>query len=247
MNTHDAPTASATSPRLIFLHGIGNPKPNWFEMDKSALPEHLHPRCTGFYWGDLFEASPAGKRMSRLISFLDAITPIFTPMTYFSLRTLINAGVQWIALPFLKELLDKSSDILGYNSIQHQAFKRLESLILEHPEGVVLVAHSMGSVLSFEFLQSESPAVSYVKRLISLGSPLDRQPIKAQVWSRTQGATRVPCAWLNIWGTLDLICCWRPWRSGELNHFYADEQIKINWQNHNFAGYLKRIPLLWLI
>jgi pimeloyl-ACP methyl ester carboxylesterase len=238
-------------PTLIFLHGIGNQTPAWFNEVLGALPASLSPRCVPFFWADLFDQSPAGKIAATIIKTLKTFTPVFAPVLApngrVNLQSLINASLQYIALPLLNQWLDKSADVLAYNSVRQIAYKRLQHLILEQKGNVILVAHSMGSVLAFEFLQEESPANVRVIRFISLGSPLDRQPIKRQVLRRTNGKTRLSCDWLNLWGALDLICCWQPWKSGELNSFFPKEQMRLAWQGHDLGSYLSHIPVHYLM
>jgi pimeloyl-ACP methyl ester carboxylesterase len=240
----------SSPPTLIFMHGIGNQSPAWINEALDALPPTLTPRCIPFFWTDLFDQSPAGKVAGTLIKTISTFTPVFAPILSpsrnVSLQSLINAGIQYIAVPLLNQWLDKSADVLAYNSVRQNAFKRLDALISEQAGDVILVAHSMGSVLAFEFLQTQRPATEKVIRLVSLGSPLDRQPIKRQVLQRTGGKTTVPCDWLNIWGTLDLVCCWQPWRSGELDTFRPNEQIKLPWQGHHLASYVAHIPSHYL-
>ena len=245
----DIPTTS-NLPTLIVLHGIGNQDPSWINEVLDVFPPSLSSRCVPFFWTDLFTQSPAGKIATTLIQLISTFTPIFTPLISptagIGLQSVINAGVQYIAVPWLNQWLDKSADILAYNSVRQKAFKRLNALIEEAPHDVVLVAHSMGSVLAFEFLQSDVISIKKVIRFVSLGSPLDRQPIKCQVLQRTQGKTSVPCPWINLWGTLDLVCCWQPWKSGELETFQPSEQLKIPWQAHHLSSYVRHIPLQWL-
>jgi pimeloyl-ACP methyl ester carboxylesterase len=238
-------------PTLIFLHGIGNQDPTWINEAFDALPQPLLPRCVPFFWADLFDESPAGKVAGRLIKTINTFTPVFAPLVFpnqgVNLQSVLNAGIQYIAVPFLNRWIDKCTDVLSYNSVRHNGFKRLETLILQQPNEVILIAHSMGSVLAFEFLQQPTPATEKVLRLITLGSPLDRQPIKRQVLLRTGGKTTVACPWLNLWGSLDLVCCWQPWKSGELNSFYPNEQIKVAWQGHHLASYIGHIPAHYLM
>jgi pimeloyl-ACP methyl ester carboxylesterase len=241
----------SSPPTLIFMHGIGNQSPAWINDVLDALPPALVPRCASFFWGDLFDQSPSGKIAGTLIKALKTFTPLFAPIMLPSggvnLQSLINAGIQYVALPLLNQWLDKCSDVLAYNSVRQNAFKRLETLILEQAGDVILVAHSMGSVLAFEFLQTPTASTGKVIRFISLGSPLDRQPIKRQVLARTGDKISVPCNWLNVWGTLDVVCCWQPWKSGELNTFRPNEQIKVAGQGHHLASYIAHIPPHYLM
>jgi hypothetical protein len=106
------------------------------------------------------------------------------------------------------------------------------------------VGHSLGSVMCFEYLsRAPHPAV---KAFVSLGSPLDREPVKSQALQRTGGIRELNIPWLNIWGDADLICCWQPERSGEMNDFYPTEQIRLPKQLHDFEGYLPAVPSAWL-
>ncbi|MFN7311816.1 MAG: hypothetical protein ACK5T0_10710, partial [Vampirovibrionales bacterium] len=143
----------SSPPTLIFMHGIGNQSPAWINEALDALPPTLTPRCIPFFWTDLFDQSPAGKVAGTLIKTISTFTPVFAPIVSpnrnVSLQSLINAGIQYIAVPLLNQWLDKSADVLAYNSVRQNAFKRLDALISEQAGDVILVAHSMGSVLAF--------------------------------------------------------------------------------------------------
>lgn len=235
------------APALIFIHGIGNQNPDWIQEVTKALPLEYQNRCVSFFWADLFNDSPAGKVAGTLVTLLETFTPALSLIKGATPQTAIFAGIQYVAVPWLKKLFDYSGDVLAYSSVRQKAFQRLEALIQAQNGPVVLVAHSMGTVLAFEFLQKPSSLRDAVQHFISLGSPLERQPIRAQVLARNAQATQVPCPWLNLWGSLDLVCSWIPWRSGALDVFQPTEQIKLRFQGHHLGAYVQRIPLDWLV
>jgi len=238
-------TNEFTHTTLIFIHGIGSQNHHWLEAALLALPLEARKRSIAFTWSDILDDSIHAEKTLMLAHAVEGMLAKQTAQQTNPQHAALYVGILLVALPLVKHFLGLSADVIGYPSIRYTAFKRLDQLIQACVGEVVLIGHSLGSVLAYEYM-TLSPSAQ-VKALISLGSPLDRHPIKGKVLSRVNGKTSIDMPWLNIWGTLDLICCWQPWRSGELNSFEPTEQIKLTGQGHSLEGYVGHIPKEWLI
>ena len=209
---------------VILIHGIGEQYSDWHKDASRLFPpdvSHVVP----FHWYDLLDNASGAKRV-RWIS---------------ALIKKASAGVWWgFALDFvIGWLLNRAGDLLGYPSIRYKAFERLDKLIQEQQGDIYLVAHSLGSVLAFEYILTQSPP--RVVAFASLGSPLDRNPVKGRVLERTQADGTLPIKWLNLWGTRDPVVCWTPWR-GRMDTFKPDVQKQLKGHAHGLEGYVAAIP-----
>jgi pimeloyl-ACP methyl ester carboxylesterase len=133
--------------------------------------------------------------------------------------------------------LDRGADLLGYSKVRGQAFRRLETILGGATSDVYIVAHSLGSVMAFEYM-AKIPHPK-VKKLITLGSPLDRQPVKGRVLERVN-CKALTVEWLNVWGTLDPVVCWLPLikDNGAMQEFKPSEQRKLLGRGHDLEGYV---------
>lgn len=208
-------------PTIILIHGISDQPPNWAENAVKHLSQFGD--VVPFQWDDILNKNvetpllQIGSDVSKMVSRL-------VP--------------KWkIADVLLRWTLDRGCDLLGYTHIRGQAFQRLEMILGRSTSDVYLVGHSLGSVLAFEYLACLGH--EKVKRLITLGSPLDRQPVKSRVLKRC-GTAKVSVDWLNVWGTLDPVVCWLPLikDNGAMQTFKPSPQRKLAGHGHGLDGYV---------
>jgi pimeloyl-ACP methyl ester carboxylesterase len=225
----------------LIVHGIGDHGPDWFTKAIAHLPEAIQRQCSPLNWGDILnEGVPS--RYARGLRWACGAVQQYAAANAWHPQT----GMQWgyllagLGAPMMERLLDWGGDLLSYAAVRVLAFERIRQRIQQaHAAGqdIVLVGHSLGSVLAFEFVCLHN-ALPGLKGLITIGSPLDRQPVKGQSLKRTGGKVLVPLPWLNVWGTQDMVCCWKPWHSGEMNLFQPNVQQKVPGQGHGLEGYL---------
>jgi pimeloyl-ACP methyl ester carboxylesterase len=237
--------------RYILIHGIGQQTEGWYEEAVNAFPINIRERVLPFYWADILNQGVASHTLRWGAQLLNIALRYYTAASIREASGQATYALQVAAvrllIPVLERWLDAVGDVMSYASVRVRAFERLQALIEQLESegyGVVLVAHSLGSVLAFEFCSLAMPSV--VKGFITLGSPLDREPIKSKTLKRTGGRISLPIPWHNVWGTLDLICCWRPWHSGEMNTFQPTSQQTCDGQGHNLEAYIRQLPeQLW--
>lgn len=245
------PTVLDNKYRYVLIHGIGEQHPDWYTHALNEFPLELQPYVVPFYWADILNKggmSQATRVVYRLmvsaLSYYSSSNLHRTPQPSYSWQLLVAR----LVTPLLERWLDFAGDLLSYASVRYQAFDRLHTLV-QHIEaegqGVILIGHSLGSVLAFEFCSLLR--IPGIKALITLGSPLDREPIKSKSLQRTGGATTITIPWHNIWGSLDLVCCWKPWHSGEMNTFKPTAQHRLAKQGHNLEAYIRQIPKALLV
>jgi pimeloyl-ACP methyl ester carboxylesterase len=235
----------------LLIHGIGQQPEHWYTEALNAFPLEQRDSVVPFYWADILNQGVASKTL-RLVSKLLGVALRYYTVTalkhpHQQANDLIQDAMARLVIPLLERWLDYAGDVLSYATVRVNAFERLNSHIHQlEAQGynVVLIAHSLGSVLAFEFCTLPLPEC--VKGLITLGSPLDREPIKHKTLERTGGRVALPIPWHNVWGSLDLICCWRPWHSGEMNTFLPGSQQRCDGQGHNLEAYIRQLPAsLW--
>lgn len=211
---------------VLLIHGIGDQDETW-HLEASAIIKRNIPSLQDvvpFHWMDLLDGAPQAKRL-RACSHLSRVAAV-------------GVWWMWLTSPLINWMLNRAGDLLGYHIIRYQAFKRLDKAIEDIEGDVVIVAHSLGSVLAFEYLAiQDNPRVV---KLITLGSPLDRNPVKGRVLKRMKGKTSLKLPWVNVWGTRDPVVCWTPWR-GEMNTFKPSEQQSIERHAHGLEGYVQAI------
>ena len=104
---------------------------------------------------------------------------------------------------------------------------------------LVLIAHSMGSVVARDLL-AHMPQGLTLKRLITVGSPLGHDALTRQ-WNAAERATRFPYpqvgSWVNVWSRHDTVTGGRPVRhSAALN-------IRLDRGSHDANTYLSQTPV----
>lgn len=98
------------------------------------------------------------------------------------------------------------------------------------PGPLVVVSHSMGTIISYDCLKhvSETPGVD---GLITLGSPLGLSEVQdgfAEGWSAETGfpdSKVPPNGWLNFYDRLDIVCALDPRLSGDYR-LRGDERVR---------------------
>jgi predicted alpha/beta hydrolase family esterase len=213
--------AKNNNPTIILIHGISDQPDDWY----SAPSKHLSNfgKVIAFRWDDILNTNlknpifPFASKASKLASF------------FFPKWKIADITMRWV--------LDRGADLLGYAKVREQAFQRLDTMLEAIDGDVYIVAHSLGSVMAFEYL-AVSPHENVVK-LITLGSPLDRQPVKGRVFERSPRKA-LDIDWLNVYGTLDPVVCWLPLlkNNGAMQEFKPSEQRKLLGRGHDLEGYV---------
>lgn len=215
-------------PTIILIHGISDQPKDWAVKASQHLSQFGD--VIPFQWDDILNSNvntplvQAGSDVSKAVTF-------FVP--------------KWkIADITLRWTLDRGCDLLGYSNVRHRAFQRLESILGRITSDVIIVGHSLGSVLAYEYLALiDSCGKAHVSKFISVGSPLDRQPVKGRVLDRVRGVDHLQIEWLNVWGTIDPVVCWLPLikNNGAMQTFKPSEQRRLVGHAHGLEGYVEAL------
>lgn len=221
---------------VVIIHGIGTQKIGWEKPLLEYIPNDV--KVYAFNWFDLLDDAPSAKRIRALSLIANLIT---SNNPYLMLaRPLINAGIKW--------LLNRAGDVLGYHEIRRRAMQRLRTLLKTIPEQQVgLIAHSMGSILVYEYLnENRNNLEPKIKKFISLGSPLYRNPVKAKVIKRSpydlDTMKNLPVSWLDIRGKFDIVARWIPYIPGREYLFNPNEQ-RSEMFGHKLEKYMSTLKI----
>lgn len=198
---------------FLLIHGIGDQDPNlnWFHESIDSLKStKLYDKFLPFYWEDLRQ--PVLK--DTLKTAREGHNPNKVTVAYSAVM-----------------------DLLMYQPTLQKVKIRLNEFINAINDDVVLVAHSLGSVLAYEYVKTT--AHHKVKGLITLGSPIGRRPVSTRLNERLKsfgGITPLHVPWVNVAGTLDYVTTWLPWFGAKIKE--ANQNIILLGQTHNLTEYL---------
>jgi pimeloyl-ACP methyl ester carboxylesterase len=221
--------------KILLIHGMGEKYEDWAWRPSCELAKLTTHDIIPVHWYTILR----GNTYSKIATAFSTVARI--------LVMIVNLPFARYSTLFSEILLDnlyKASLILGYKSIREDAFKLLDFYVTQKDVNYIIIGHSLGSILAYEYLREKQ--VNNVSLFVSLGSPIDRQPIKGSVKSRTKRLPAFSTKWLNVWGDADPVVCWTPSISGEINSFPVDYQVKATAQRHDLVGYIKHIPKKYL-
>ncbi|MFN8487265.1 MAG: alpha/beta hydrolase [Caldilineaceae bacterium] len=266
---------------LIGIHGLQNKPPaNYLEQCwASAIDESLrrncniahHPSFTLAYWADLCHKTPIpvaefdepyikadgdGPFERCQIGILDKTRAVAEKWN----GELIDKGKQLFGLSqdTVDALLGANFDDLRVyydNTEKRQQIRaRLAELLEEYkPKRLMLIAHSMGSIVAYDVLRSyENSGLFQVEHLITVGSPLGL-PLVAYKIQEEFGSKQTPQnvqRWTNFadpWDKVALDCNLADEYETNshgvqvsdalIHNLYVNPQGKAN--HHNICGYLR--------
>jgi hypothetical protein len=183
------------------------------------------------------------RRIAREVSGLplDSPAPAFAePVRHFL--------TEQITLRFIRDAHD-----FFYVSERRQEMENSLRLCLEETPGPhIVIAHSLGSVIAYNFLR-HSGASCDIALFVTLGSPLGLSSMRAQFrrpeFHGAGGPLPVPAcirAWINVSARFDLVC-----RVKRLASLFTPRSIEdhvihnpATWRDaHSATGYLRSVPV----
>ena len=147
----------------------------------------------------------------------------------------VYLGIVKVSLPIIDLILDIGNYHLARAEVRGEYFERIEesmrSLVDAGCREIHILAHSLGSVISYDWLASPRADGYPVTVLHTIGSPLNKfwyldHGLSARLTDR-QGLPRLGGRWINYWAWSDII-------SGRLARFGTD------------AGGISNTRLRWL-
>jgi pimeloyl-ACP methyl ester carboxylesterase len=224
--------------KILLIHGIGESHMDWADASIGVLEERFSKLdITPLHWFPVLRGSGVAKTASLFANIVRVLlTSFYLPSTLFY--------IPWVSDVILSNL-HSASLILGYPQVVKDSFDLITGYLEENIDAeVTIIAHSLGSILAYEYIRIMQPA--NVSLLITLGSPIDRQPIRGSLLKRMEGFPPLAVPWKNVWGDRDLVVCWRPKASGAIDHFKLQDQHKVERQGHGLTGYVNNIPSDWI-
>ncbi len=222
-------------PLIIATHGLMNQPKDIANAYKQILEPKTDNEVVFFRWDDMLNEGWT----ARVGGSLEEAT------------LLLPSPWNMIAYPFVDIAGEFAGDYFAYAGQREKTFVKLINLIRSidpnNERPLILIGHSMGAILFYEFIvwlqnfrKNRKPMLN-VHTLITLGTPMDRKPVRGNVEEYVKGIRRPNIQfWKNYYNSGDLITCWTPWRTGDIEHFDPDEQEK-NRGNHNALKYLAHI------
>lgn len=207
---------------IVFVHGAGRVKPNYYKEPLAGLGELLGttPEAVGVYYSDLVSPAvhKAGARARRTRNGLNGDEAAnFKAAFAMLVQSDFNALPQYerhaaaFAMPaqFLAEIITTDLNQVAeylfasrtYNAVQKRMRDGLNQALGMGDE-VVIASHSLGSLVAFDALR-ETAANSNVSCLFTLGSPLSKL---RRLNIRTGDLGAIPGnvgEWLNLYDTTD--------------------------------------------
>ncbi|GAA3694587.1 hypothetical protein GCM10022399_08950 [Terrabacter ginsenosidimutans] len=250
---------------FIFLHGAGGPidsaewlscinrrltdaggSPIGLDGDVIIAPEYLETLMTD----ELEDEPPATWKRPADRDFVDARVRFAATGARLSERLRFDeaarGGMHWGHVPDDVAELGVNTVIQGWPEIRRYAFRKRSrwaaqrKVLQELPSrgSLVIIAHSLGSVMAVDLLK-KLPRSTHVDLLITIGSPLSIPKLGTQMHADEFPVDRVS-AWVNLYDPKDVITVGRG--VGTRFPSATDLQVRTDGQ-HDAIGYLSN-PVL---
>ncbi len=164
---------------VIALHGIGNQRAGWSNQLEDGVRRVV---------GDMSDVDVVWSEVSYA-----GIAGLSTAELWHRVRARVSPT------PLRRFVFSHLADAINLDAYQNRVFSLLERALLDaqDTERVILVSHSLGTVLAVRWLASLSHPV---KGLVTLGSPLP-------LFLDPLPPTSVAMKWVNCYDPLDPIGC----------------------------------------
>lgn len=203
---------------IVFVHGAGKYKKNWYREPLNALTALLgaEPAAVGVWYSDIANAgaSMARSKKSRLdgdevnhfkTAFAMLVQSDFNALPQYERHNIaFTMPVQFLAEIIATDLTQVAGylfDSKTYHAIQTRMRDGLNRALGMGDE-IVVASHSLGSVVAFDCLR-ETAGSSNVASFFTLGSPLSKL---RRLNLRTGDLGELPGnigEWLNLYDTTD--------------------------------------------
>lgn len=209
--------------KYILIHGIGDHQEGWSNAEFVADVLEVEPESVlEFYYEDLMEAD----KKNKWLKFLGSMAA-----RYYAggIGAVVTGKVQ-----------DYLNDIFVYflsTKTRRAIQARLDRFLVDHAQNqkVVLIAHSLGSVVAYETLKNRDWITGVKPKLITIGSPLSKRVVVRML--DVQLSVPVGLAgWVNIFNRLDPIAGKVNLECDKNESFYAAEL-----NPHDFDLYIQKV------
>ncbi|MCX6407713.1 MAG: hypothetical protein NTV28_12410 [Propionibacteriales bacterium] len=235
---------------VVYLHGVGERNlRNDFGQDLSAAlgPSLQASRVLAPSYTDLLRANPTDVRPVKHRTKVDAENSAVHRTTYFREIARLERLLPSEPRQVLRFSLGGDIGIGAIADAKHYlksepsrtAIRNRLIAVLKDEEEVVIVAHSLGSIVAID-LMNHLPDRIHVSRLVTLGSPLGLPKFRALEGARRL-SERFPFgrigAWVNVIGSTDLVGLGG--LSGAAHPESLDVIVKLPTATHGVHQYLR--------
>lgn len=240
---------------VVYVHGIGKQPPAdllKLDWDRSLFRHDLGDRSAMAYWADIRHhqtldsdevaaEAPATTQPEQVDELAGAaefaalyIGELIAQVSTFADNQLV-ARARLAADLFL-------SDAYAYffnEQLRAEIRNRLRSRLDAAPKPILLIAHSLGSIIAYDVLHEHDFAGLKVAAFITFGSQLGVGAVRDRVRRPLEVPASVQAGWHNYLDAYDLLSMRK-----QLKQFYQPYVIEDEWadnpspNNHDAAGYL---------
>jgi pimeloyl-ACP methyl ester carboxylesterase len=220
-----------TSCAVILIHGIGSQKKNWSQAFRGALRRELgadaaRVRMVDAYWAP---ASTFKELLHPTLALTATTTVTVSDDAYlrsareFARMLAADGGAHPEALAFgvgdilgfLKNKLNTVEDLIAdvgnyvaRNGIRSAVQQVLHGVLgaeaADPAKRAAVVAHSQGTIISYDVLRQAGENYPGLRTLITMGSPL-RKYVGPLQWGRAQLGVPNVLRWLNVYDKNDIV------------------------------------------
>lgn len=216
---------------VILIHGMGYHKPDWSNNFSQALEAELGPsfrrvRLANAYWADLaagkgtaksLEAPEKGEAAALEDEIYDRtvqqISPVVDAEVNLHTASLsFGPGDIKSGIPNIYQIADDlrkyiASYVAGNEfrtAVQNVLHSKLtETEFLKMP--AMLVAHSQGTVISYDVLRQAGGNYTHLRTWITMGSPLRKYYISLLKWGKERLGVPPALRWVNLYDAKDIV------------------------------------------
>ena len=178
-------------------------------------------------------------------------------------RWFLGALARWLSVNKLTQTLDLLLDLPLYmgnprgDRVRKVVFEEIRKAMEETPAGVILVGHSLGSVIAYDVVRENLKSITPlpIKALVTFGSPLD-WITKLRVADGDLTGTKFPIGnvrWYNYFDPKDPVCVMRELSEGMFQKFeenlptlsdlYGVKAHTAYWKSPKIADVVRKLAL----
>lgn len=239
---------------LLYLHGAGNFEPDTSWMSKVKIPPGTDIVVPNYQ--DLLELEPSGKTFDHYPRHdTQGLHHYHTQQT--KVKTQLNNQETHSLYKYLPDKLDHFGEKIAVRTVLKKIrnythcpdtvslvrSRVLDSLMI-HPQLLVVVAHSLGSLVALDLVQ-HLPEGIYVNLLLTVAPAASRQNLSGHLKHMKYNYPYSKVfSWVNVYNTRDVIC-----KAQGVNYHWpqsVDYPIKGRLFDHSLSSHLTG-PVVGLI
>lgn len=199
--------------KIILVHGIGEHRAGWGNIPKTAHHLGVNPLdIIEVVYEDLMEESWINKGLILAAKFAIA--------SKFGQSAALAIGGDGMPDDYLNDLFVY---FFGWRT-REKIIQRVLDAIPEDEDRVILIGHSLGSVVAFDALRESGKEIA---RLYTLGSPISKATVRMLRQIKNDGG-QINAHWVNVYGDKDFI-------GGKVKQAHINRLVNAN---HGYPEYV---------